>query len=1285
MKSSPGPTSGQGGYRPEPLPSSARARLGELLKELLDASGGPIAEVVRKAETTLGTDTAGSVPTAKQLADAFRRWRRGAAAPLDTPEWTDGFWALVRAMREMAGQRGPDEDSLAVALRAARAERDGTRGRRGEGRWLRARDVLPHVAEESSASAHWADARRSLLAALRTQPPGYTYVHGGLGAGKTAFFVSLVREGLLGSNVVAHFATYPDEPGRFLREAGAQLQALAHVGHEAPAPPRTAEEYSRELFRALQDTQRELVLLIDGIDAFPTATSSLSPLDILPPSLPDSLRVILSGRRLPLPAALPMDHPLRDPRCWWRLPSYEGYGDDAPAREALRAIDRHPAARTVAETLAAARTALTVGDLTELSGLPAEEVRAVLHDPASRFFMLDDRLPYAYVLAHPALAGLLRSPQAADRFRARRTAWETRSVTEGWTPQSPAYLLERSHLACDAEGPRPRTVLDARRQAALVVSRGVTPALEQMEELRIAPQDVAHTGLRAAARALILCHRLDVPLDLLRTLGTLGEADLGRALARAAPTEAQRALRFAVLGSGMACAGFPEAAATAAEAVRCASRARADVSWRLAGQEEAEELAAASWDLLRSGLRNAGHRLLLATLLDQGTGTAAQSAKVLDENGLAGAELLDEYARDLSCKGPVERLMAVELWAVMTQQSQEKRRRKDAEGREQAQRKQAKKQGQAEDDCEKPEKKYTAPCFRQRIIRLCDEQWADQHVCGDRMLETADLHSLAVRALCASGRPLRKKAGCFAGRAEELLRKALRGAGGEASAGRARLPYEMSVSLARYLQALEALYPENGGVREAEALLALVPDEVREVVVGLDFTDLPRRVAEQVRKDAQARRERSARRDAERVQKGTGADRDASASRSAAVRRAAVQHPLPLGHREEDTASRGQDARPVYQQVRTEWAAGLDVHARELLNRALPVAAGADAERLRFVFARLPGLAAALARTGDADRIDALADALPDPAVRLRLFAGAAVGWAGAYEHARAAQYAERAAACEGEAVDLVGRLRLAQAFAYAGTAEEAERRAARARGGLPLAERRPARRATVLVTIGLSGTHPDRAAWLAEEHAMGAATAQRLAGAAEWLLALPDPRAPGPRLSAALREAAASPSLTDDPEDVVVHALLEMLVPDVVPARIGTGLETWAKGVDDRYVPWAGLAVTAALKGDVDAILAAADGARPTARAEALAAAAALLCGAPIPLPAEPEGPGRLLAIAKGLGAVARPADARELLRRLLGQGDEGHALPLLPHVLPETAPALADLHLAHLPPLLR
>jgi hypothetical protein len=293
---------------------------------------------------------------------------------------------------------------------------------------------------------------------------------------------------------------------------------------------------------------------------------------------------------------------------------------------------------------------------------------------------------------------------------------------------------------------------------------------------------------------------------------------------------------------------------------------------------------------------------------------------------------------------------------------------------------------------------------------------------------------------------------------------------------------------------------------------------------------------------------------------------------------------------------------------------------------------------------------------------------------------------------------ARQAAECAAEAGGAAGAsimLDVVRALACAGLDEEA--RAAESTATQQPAEQRLIQRRGVLLRAeGLALTRPAAAAEFVESH-VAAVLGQRhpLPDLAELLLLLPDPHSPGPKLRDALRaEGALRPELTRDPASAVVRALLGRLDRDLVP-----GAGRWEPAADLGVGPVARALLAVAEGKSVAAVIAAVKEerpgrrTRPERRAEALAAAARCLGGAPAPLPVlvtpppggaeqKPEETGRLVGLVRGLGQVADPEGAVQLSRLLLEEGPADAALGLLPDVLPETAPALAELHFAVLSP---
>lgn len=350
-------------------------------------------------------------------------------------------------------------------------------------------------------------------------------------------------------------------------------------------------------------------------------------------------------------------------------------------------------------------------------------------------------------------------------------------------------------------------------------------------------------------------------------------------------------------------------------------------------------------------------------------------------------------------------------------------------------------------------------------------------------------------------------------------------------------------------------------------------------------------------------------------------------------------------------------------------------------------------------------LAGALASTGRAEEAVRLAVRSSDPADRSGTLAVVSMGCAAGGHLAEALRYAQEAAEAATEVTDpAVGGL-VAQAFAHTGATEPAESWAGRE--DLRGMRREQVLRSRAAVAVGLAPYDPEAAARIVGQQLVGVDRMARMGGGdrhlvrvSGLLLALPDPRRPGPALSTAVRSLCARVEEDirgRDPHAVLVHGLLEAARwahgTDLDVPELGGKLAHWERYMEatplpNGVFPFAELAVLHAFRGDVRAAREAAGRAEtPGRRAAALAAVATYLAGVPVTVPAA-EGWAaqdtsvlRFLSLAYALGADASRdgREARRLVREVLAGEHWRYALPLLPRLAPEALPPLAESALVH------
>ncbi|MFJ6570720.1 hypothetical protein ACIQNU_25225 [Streptomyces sp. NPDC091292] len=681
--------------------------------------------------------------------------------------------------------------------------------------------------------------------------------------------------------------------------------------------------------------------------------------------------------------------------------------------------------------------------------------------------------------------------------------------------------------------------------------------------------------------------------------------------------------------------------AAAREAAEWAVRALAAAPLLAEQTQQWEDLAKAGFALHDCGRREAARPVLRAVLSCEAVGWASR----IEAAKLLGAETTDwllrvaEHAEALIEGAAGEQAEALEIWGELIEEGVLSR----FDPRFQDLLKDARPQPlpPPPEPPSRPKQKGPtgAATIRDRIEIFC----ADLDPSTD--LTHVDLIALGVSALMPTRRG---KARSLARTAREELLAALTAPETRSPADRAHLSLELSTTLTRVVRALLDVDHET----PAKDLLDEVPEALRTDVLGDDIREQALTVLEQ-----------------------QAAPTTETDSELPVIKEALEKHPA---------------------------------HGRQLLAAAYARWEG-HASEVGGLGWGLP-LASALATTGHIEEAERLARRSPEPAGRAAALAAVSTGCAVGGYGAEAGRYARQAAASATDLPDDPAvRGLVAQAFAHAGDAGSAEAWASweRPRGEV----REQVERSRIAVAVGLARHDPEAAArivgeLLTEADRVARSPRQRgrlLPRVAELLLALPDPRRPGPALSATLARLCAgeAESLQSwNPYTVLLNGLLKASghFPEV--PSLGDKLGHWERymastPLPDGVLPVAEWAVLHAFRGDVrTARDTAARAGTPGERAAALAAVAAYLAGIPAVVPAtDGRAPQRrrvlrFLALADALGPDAsRDEDqARRLVREVLtGEHWREHwryALPLLPRLAPRSVPLLAELASAHTRP---
>lgn len=567
--------------------------------------------------------------------------------------------------------------------------------------------VLPSVLED----------RDEELAALRAfvkapeGAPSYLWWQAGPWAGKTALVSWFAVHALPAGVDVAHYVIArrlgTDRRDGFVQAVKEQLAVAAG---KRRYPSVTVKKPNLEpLYKAAaqecEQHNRRLVLIVDGLDEDADVdVVSTGIAGLLPKAPPPNMRVIVTGRPHPrVPVNLAPDHPLRDPAVVRQLapsPAAQIIRDMAVAE--LRALrDDRSIGRPLLGLLAAARGALTAGDLAELLEIPACDVEDRLRTVVSRSLAptRTDLLPLNVRTAEEERAGrqtlvlahdVLLSSACQDLgkpFLARSMndlhRWAQAYRVQGWPKDTPNYLLTGYIRLLQETSDTERLdalVLDPCFQLRLVERSGADVALAHLRLLTARHADHVSSLDRAAAAAvsrdMLLGRARPVPGAVAQAVARLGDPGRARALAVASGSAVDKALRLADLAGTVRAVDEQEAAVTAREAERWARTAlrEADRAGYVTDEAEGAAARAALALLTTAGVRDQqeqyadGLALLRST---RGTGSArsetwaSAAALLAPMHPQDAARLLDELERQAEPMGGKGVAVAVQLWQTV--------------------------------------------------------------------------------------------------------------------------------------------------------------------------------------------------------------------------------------------------------------------------------------------------------------------------------------------------------------------------------------------------------------------------------------------------------------------------------------------------------------------------------------------------------------------------------------------------------------------------------------------
>ncbi|MFJ7421507.1 hypothetical protein ACIQXD_23250 [Streptomyces uncialis] len=1119
--------------------------------------------------------------------------------------------------------------------------------------------------------------------------------------GKTALLAEYVKKPPRSVDVLNFFVSEAwgtNTREAFTTEMVKQIRAFLHRSESSIPHPRDPRDWADLFERAAQKSAgrgRRLVLVVDGLDedmawgprtdggdrqpgTESQDTDRRRSIAALLPARPSvDLRIIVSLRRsVRLPDDVPARHPLRLRECLRVLGASERAAEIR--RATIAEADRLRASelgRTAMNLLTVSGGGLRVADLAELADAPFGKVDRLIHGADGRCVVLTDPLTGTYSLGHDEILRSVRQalgPAGVAHHTALLHAWAEAWRASGWPAGTPPYLLMGHLRLLDGAAVREKYVLDAYRQARVAADAGVDIALAQVDSLGAEPGGHATTseGLGSAARlaasrALLLRKAPQVLPGAADLFVRLGDVPRACALARSASRPVLKAARLAQVAVEVRRAGLPGAASIAEEAAQCADLADHVLPRPAQDLDAYVELADAAHALWANEQDDAARALLRAVVIGGSADSetlvaAAHSLSEGDDRDWVDA--VESRADDWGLGTPRDKAAAVEVWAIIADRV--------------------------------PARRAHA---RSRIMSICDE--LDPSSEG---LATLDVLALAAAAL-ASRKTVAPR---LVRTALDRLSAALAEPDQLSPDDQAYLRREVSTTLQRLGQAVRAT---GIGWHALDAFKELISAHAEMLGTGVLGDDLAERGKANI---AAAEASKAAKDGAlDRAVEGRKQRQQRSRTNAADSRQLTGRWKTPRGRTASPDPPTGLENRWGHDDRQPEHAAllgeagqliqnGNPVLGRERLEAAVrltPPARTADTTGSAWT----PALARALGVIGEFGQAELLASAVPGRGDRARHLAALSMGCSQGGHGPEARRYAREAARLSAGAADPALRGQAAQALAHAGEAADAEELAGRKEPEDTMstgARRAQIRRSLTVVAAGLARRAPETAARLVgpqvvrltPEPGFGSPL-DPLPQLAELLLAFPDVRQPG----SALREAI--DGATDllkkhpqqwNPQALTVLALLEGLKWYPEPPLDAGSAVAWCRTLAPYHVPYAELAVLAAVKGDTAEARRPADAA-PTAdgRAAALAALATRLAGVPVTLDADgasQDSTVRLcLALAHAAGDGSPPDEpaARSLVRELLAGEGWVRAIPLLPRLAPEALVPLAELVRAHGP----
>lgn len=336
---------------------------------------------------------------------------------------------------------------------------------------------------------------------------------------------------------------------------------------EVPEDAGHLDDLLEEAARRCQEIGERLLLVVDGLDEDKRPEDSIAVL--LPRNPPEGVRVLVTGRPHPgIPADVPSGHPLHTCRIQELAPNAHARHLEIEAKNDFERSLKVPGNDKLLGVIAVAQGALALDDLATLTDLPRWEVRDRL---SSRSFT---QTADGYLYAHETLYRMAEQDLAPlDRYRAMIHSWADSYREQGWPQDTPAYLLGSYGRLLADRGRLVDYALDrARHDRMRGIVGGESAAIRELTAAQQAIGDEAEPDLLTLTRLAVTRDQLSrsaspPPVELPALWARLGWSDRAVTLARSIVDADSRASASAAVAKAMAESGELGAAATLARSI----------------------------------------------------------------------------------------------------------------------------------------------------------------------------------------------------------------------------------------------------------------------------------------------------------------------------------------------------------------------------------------------------------------------------------------------------------------------------------------------------------------------------------------------------------------------------------------------------------------------------------------------------------------------------------------------------------------------------------------------